>query len=87
MLGDVKKILLEMREEAGWSKVISVKKPKISAEDARPFVFTNSKGNLIPYMNVEETIKRSLQNTIKQWGELAERNASHLPPFLLLLVM
>lgn len=77
MLGDVKKILLEMREEAGWSKVISVKKPKISVEDARPFVFTNSKGNLIPYMNVEETIKKIVTKYNKTMGASLQNVTPH----------
>ncbi len=68
MLGDVKEILMEMRKEAGWDKVVMVKKPKISVNDTRPFIFTNSKGNLITHMNIEAVVRKAVAKYNKETG-------------------
>ena len=48
MLGDVKKILLEMREAAGWGKVVTVNKPKIEVDNTKAFLFVNHQAGLTP---------------------------------------
>lgn len=62
MLGDVKAILLEMRRAAGWSKIVSVKKPELSVTDTSPFIFANSKGNLTPQVTMEHLLKRIVKD-------------------------
>ena len=69
MLGDVKEILLQRRDFAGWSKVVSVGDPKVSIEDTRPFVFLNSNNNLIPRTTMEHLLKKIVKEYNKSTGE------------------
>lgn len=68
MLGDVKEILLELREEAGWSKVIAVSKPELNVQDTRPFIFVNSKGKLTPQVTMEHLFQRIVKDYNQQTG-------------------
>lgn len=77
MLGEVKDILLEMREQAGWSKVITVGDPKLSVEDTRPFIFVNSKGNLTPQVTMEHLFKRIVTEYNRQTGANIQNVTPH----------
>lgn len=66
MLGEVKEILLRMRIDAGWSKIVPVKKPKLSIQDTSPFIFVNGNGNLIPQVTMEHLLKRIIRDYNKQ---------------------
>ena len=66
MLGDVKKILLEMREEAGWSKVVTVNKPKITIQNPGAFLFVNSRNHLTPPVTVEHLLKKIITEYNKE---------------------
>lgn len=66
MLGEVKEILLRMRIDAGWSKIVPVKKPKISIQDTSPFIFVNGNSNLIPQVTMEHLLKRIIRDYNKQ---------------------
>ena len=77
MLADVKEILLEMRRETGWDKVITVKKPQISVKDVRPFLFTSKNGNLVSYINVEIAMKRGVTKYNKKTGAKLKNVTPH----------
>lgn len=68
MLGDVKKILLEMREEAGWGKVVTVNKPKIEVDNTKAFLFVNSRDHLTPPVTMEHLLKRIITAFNKETG-------------------
>lgn len=76
MLADVKEILLEMRREAGWDKVITVKKPQISVNDTKPFVFKNGKGNLYQ----PGSIRTALQMAVVKYNKVTGANLQDVTP-------
>ena len=76
MLADVKEILLEMRREAGWDKVITVKKPQISVNDTKTFVFKNGKGNLYQ----PGSIRTALQMAVVKYNKVTGANLQDVTP-------
>ena len=76
MLADVKEILLEMRREAGWDKVITVKKPQISVNDTKTFVFKNGKGNAYQPGN----IRTALQMAVVKYNKVTGANLQDVTP-------
>ncbi len=76
MLGDVKRILIQMREFAGWSKIVSMGNQKISVEDTTPFIFVNSNGNLIPQVTMEHLLKR----IVNEYNKTTGNNLSNVTP-------
>lgn len=68
MLGDAKEILLEMRKEAGWDKIVTVNKPKITADNTGAFLFVNSRNHLTPPVTIEHLLKRIIAAFNRETG-------------------
>lgn len=77
MLADVKDILLELKQAAGWAKISMIGKPELSVNDTRPFIFTNSKGKLIPQVTMEHLLQRIIRDYNKQNVDKIERATPH----------
>ena len=77
MLADVKDMLLEMRQAAGWSKIAVIGRPELSVSDTRPFIFTNSKGNLIPQVTMEHLLQRIIREYNKKAAEKIQNVTPH----------
>lgn len=77
MLADVKDILLELKQAAGWTKISMIGKPELSVNDTRPFIFTNSKGKLIPQVTMEHLLQRIIRDYNKQNVDKIERATPH----------
>lgn len=77
MLADVKDILLELKQAAGWAKISMMGKPELSVNDTCPFIFTNSKGNLIPQVTMEHLLQRIIRDYNKQNADKIERATPH----------
>lgn len=66
MLADVKEILLELKQFKGWSKISAIGRPELSVKDTGPFIFTNSKGKLIPQVTMEHLLQRIIKEYNRQ---------------------
>lgn len=77
MLADVKDMLLEMRQAAGWSKIAVIGRPELSVSNTRPFIFTNSKGNLIPQVTMEHLLQRIIREYNKKAAEKIQNVTPH----------
>ena len=77
MLGDVKEVLTELKQESGWSKISMIGKPELTVKDTRPFIFTNSKGNLIAQVTMEHVLQRIIKEYNKQNTETIQNVTPH----------